>query len=382
MRKINLIGSTGSIGVQTLDVMRSHPEEFNLEALSFGSNFKVGIEQIEEFKPKLISVQSEAVAQDVKEHISYKADIMHGLEGLTEAAVYGEADILVNAVMGRVGLEPTIKAIQSGKDVAIANKETLVMAGNIVTALSEKYGTRLIPVDSEHSAIAQCLHGNKEKEVSKLILTASGGSFRDLAREELKHVTVKEALNHPNWSMGAKITIDSATMMNKGLEVIEAKWLFDMAYDDIDVLLHKESIIHSMVEYIDGSILAHLGTPDMRVPIQYALSEPNRLDLKGGDRLKLWEVGTLHFEKMDYDRFRCLKMAFEAGRAGGIAPAVLNAANEVAVSLFLEGRISFLDIEVFVEKALHRHTPISNPSLEDIVSADKEVRSDVLSYLS
>jgi 1-deoxy-D-xylulose-5-phosphate reductoisomerase len=382
MRKINLIGSTGSIGVQTLNVIRSHPEEFSLEALSFGSNFKVGIKQIEEFKPKVISVQSEAVAQEVKEHISYKAEIMSGLEGLTEAAVYGEADILVNAVMGRVGLEPTIKAIKSGKDVAIANKETLVMAGNIVTALSEKYGTRLIPVDSEHSAIAQCLHGNKEKEVAKLILTASGGSFRDRAREELKDVTVKDALNHPNWNMGAKITIDSATMMNKGLEVIEAKWLFDMAYDDIDVLLHKESIIHSMVEYIDGSILAHLGTPDMRVPIQYALSEPNRLDLKGGDRLKLWEVGTLHFEKMDYDRFRCLKMAFEAGRAGGIAPAVLNAANEVAVSLFLEGRISFLDIEVFVEKALHRHTPISNPSLEDIVSADKEVRSDVLSYLS
>ncbi|UTR15064.1 1-deoxy-D-xylulose-5-phosphate reductoisomerase [Salipaludibacillus sp. LMS25] len=382
MRKINLIGSTGSIGVQTLDVIRSHPEEFSIEALSFGSNLQVGLDQLEEFKPKVISVQSEAVAQEVKKRISYKADILYGLEGLTEAAVYSEADILVNAVMGRVGLEPTIKAIQSGKDVAIANKETLVMAGSIVTGLSKKYGTRLIPVDSEHSAIAQCLHGNKEKEVSKLILTASGGSFRDLAREELKHVTVKEALNHPNWNMGAKITIDSATMMNKGLEVIEAKWLFDMPYDDIDVLLHKESIIHSMVEYIDGSILAHLGTPDMRVPIQYALSEPNRLDLKGGDRLKLWEVGTLHFEKMDYDRFRCLKMAFEAGRAGGIAPAVLNAANEVAVSLFLEGRISFLDIEVFVEKALHRHTPISNPSLEDIVSADKEVRSDVLSYLS
>ncbi|SER59910.1 1-deoxy-D-xylulose-5-phosphate reductoisomerase [Salipaludibacillus aurantiacus] len=382
MKKINLIGSTGSIGIQTLDVIRSHPEKFKLEALSFGRNFEEGIQQIEEFKPALISVSSDDIAGKVKKEMTYTAPVLYGQEGLVEAAVYGDADLLVNAVMGRIGLEPTLKAIEAGKNIAIANKETLVTAGHIVTEMSRKHGVKLIPVDSEHSAIDQCLHGDSEKEVSKLILTASGGSFRDLSRKELENVTVKDALKHPNWNMGAKITIDSATMMNKGLEVIEAKWLFNMPYEKIDVLLHKESIIHSMVEYIDGSILAHLGTPDMRVPIQYALSEPDRLDLKGGDRLKLWEVGALHFEKMDYDRFRCLKMAFEAGRAGGTAPAVLNAANEVAVSLFLEGKISFLEIETFVEKALDSHTPISNPSLEEVLSADKAARSSVLTYLN
>lgn len=382
MKRINLIGSTGSIGIQTLDVVRSHASEFSVHGISFGQNIEVGMEQIEEFRPEIISVGTKEIMEQVKKQISYQATVLYGQQGLLEVAVYGDSKILVNAVMGRVGLEPTLKAIEAGKDIAIANKETLVTAGHIVTEAAAKHGVELIPVDSEHSAIYQCLHGNVEKEVSKLILTASGGSFRDRSRNELKGVTVEDALKHPNWQMGAKITIDSATMMNKGLEVIEAKWLFNMDYNKIDVVLHKESIIHSMVEYIDGSVLAHLGTPDMRVPIQFALSLPNRLDLKGGERLKLWEVGTLHFEKMDEERFRCLQLAFEAGRQGGTAPTVLNAANEVAVSLFLQGRISFLDIESLVEKALDGHTPSSNPSLEEIISLDEEIRNKVLSYLN
>jgi len=382
MKKINLIGSTGSIGVQTLDVIRSHPEEFQLEGLSFGNNVDIGMNQVEEFRPKIISCSTKKSAEKVKQQLTYPAVVLEGKQGLIEVATYGESDILVNAVMGRIGLEPTLKAIEAGKDIAIANKETLVTAGHIVTEMSQKKGVRLIPVDSEHSAIYQCLHGNKEKEVSKLILTASGGSFRDYSREQLKDVGVDDALKHPNWQMGAKITIDSATMMNKGLEVIEARWLFNMPYEKIDVILHKESMIHSMVEYIDGSVLAHLGTPDMRVPIQYALSEPNRLDLKGGERLKLWEVGALHFEKMDYDRFKCLEMAFQAGKQGGITPTVLNAANEVAVSLFLGKKISFLEIEDVVDRALQAHTPMKNPSLEDIIMIDEETRQRVLSNLN
>ncbi|WP_416150916.1 1-deoxy-D-xylulose-5-phosphate reductoisomerase [Salipaludibacillus sp. HK11] len=382
MKYINLIGSTGSIGVQTLDVIRSHPDQFQIEALSFGHNVEVGMKQVEEFRPTIISCSTKEAAEKITQQLTYPAVVLDGQQGLIEVATYGDSDLLVNAVMGRIGLEPTLKAIEAGKDIAIANKETLVTAGHIVTEVSRKKGTKIIPVDSEHSAIYQCLHGNSEKEVSKLILTASGGSFRDLTREELKSVTVNDALKHPNWQMGAKITIDSATMMNKGLEVIEAKWLFNMPYEKIDVLLHKESMIHSMVEYIDGSILAHLGTPDMRVPIQYALSQPDRLDLKGGDRLKLWEVGSLHFEKMDYKRFKCLEMAFQAGIQGGITPTVLNAANEVAVSLFLAGKISFLGIEDIVDRALQTHTPMKNPSLEDIVFIDEETRQAVLSNIN
>ncbi|RKL69028.1 1-deoxy-D-xylulose-5-phosphate reductoisomerase [Salipaludibacillus neizhouensis] len=382
MKKINLIGSTGSIGIQTLDVVRSHPDKFSILGLSFGVNIKVGMAQIEEFQPEIISVGSLEVCEKVKQQITYPACILYGDHGLIEVATYGESEVLVNAVMGRIGLEPTLKAIEAGKDIAIANKETLVTAGHIVTAMIEKHGVQLIPIDSEHSAIYQCLHGNIDKEVSKLILTASGGSFRNLTRSELEGVTVNDALKHPNWQMGAKITIDSATMMNKGLEVIEAKWLFNMSYDKIDVILHKESIIHSMVEYIDGSVLAHLGTPDMRVPIQFALSLPERLDLKGGERLNLWEVGALHFEKMDKERFRCLEIAYQAGKQGGSAPTVLNAANEIAVSLFLQGKISFLDIEYFVEKALDGHTPSNDPSLEEIISLDDEIRNKVLSYIS
>ncbi|PTL39627.1 1-deoxy-D-xylulose-5-phosphate reductoisomerase [Alkalicoccus saliphilus] len=380
MKSIHLLGATGSIGEQTLDVLANHPEEFKLVSLAYGRNTATALPYIEKFQPELISVQGTETAHELRGLLTYHPEIVTGKEGLIAVAEAGSpGDILVNAVMGSVGLPPTLKAMESGKDIAIANKETLVTAGHIVTELQRKYGVKLIPVDSEHSAIYQCLHGDA-KEVEKLILTASGGSFRDKARKDLQGVTVKEALNHPNWSMGAKITVDSATMMNKGLEVIEAHWLFGVDYDDIDVVLHKESIVHSMVEYVDGSILAHLGTPDMRVPIQYALTQPSRLAIPGSRRLKLWEAGALHFEKMDYERFRALKLAIQAGREGGSAPAVLNAANEQAVAMFLEDRIRFLEIDEFVERALEEHETLTAPSLEEILEIDQKTRSSVADY--
>ncbi|MDQ0253678.1 1-deoxy-D-xylulose-5-phosphate reductoisomerase [Evansella vedderi] len=382
MKKISLLGSTGSIGKQTLDVIRSHKDDFQLIALSFGRNIEEGLKQILEFHPSIVCVESKDIANKIVNELPSHIKLVDGEEGLMEVASIAEADILVNAVMGSVGLKPTLAAIECGKDIAIANKETLVTAGHIVTEMATKHGIELVPIDSEHSAIYQCLEGDVEKEVSRLILTASGGSFRDRTREELVDVTVSAALKHPNWQMGAKITIDSATMMNKGLEVIEARWLFNMPYEKIDVILHKESIIHSMVEYIDGSVLAHLGTPDMRVPIQYALSKPKRLDLTGGKRLNLWEVGSLHFQKPDYSRFRCLYLAFEAGKAGGTAPTVLNAANEVAVAAFLNGKIKFLEIEELVERALQEHIITSVPELDEILAVDEETRNKVISYMS
>jgi 1-deoxy-D-xylulose-5-phosphate reductoisomerase len=310
-----------------------------------------------------------------------KTKITFGDEGLVEVAVSPSADILVNAVIGSVGLNPTLQAIESGKTIAIANKETLVTAGHLVMEAAERNGVALLPVDSEHSAIFQCLQGEKDKNIERLILTASGGSFRDRTRNDLEGVTVKEALNHPNWSMGAKITIDSATMMNKGLEVIEAHWLYNMPYEKIDVLLHKESIIHSMVEFHDSSIIAQLGTPDMRVPIQYALSYPDRLPLTTSQRLNLAQIGTLHFQEMDKNRFRCMQFAYVAGKKGGTLPTVLNAANEVAVAAFLNEKITFLQIEDMIEKALSRHDVIIDPDLSIIHEVDKETRQYVSSLL-
>lgn len=377
MKKISLLGATGSIGTQTLDVIKSHPDKFTLEAISIGRNIDLGLKQINEYKPKLVSVQFKEDYDKLSKEIPKNTKLFYGNEGLEEVAANNDADILVNAVLGSVGLKPTLSAIQAGKTIAIANKETLVTAGHLVTAEANKFNVDLLPVDSEHSAIFQCLQGERLQEVDKLILTASGGSFRHLERSQLANVTVQDALNHPNWSMGAKITIDSATMMNKGLEVIEAYWLFGMPYEKIEVLLHQESIIHSMVEFIDGSVIAQLGTPDMRVPIQYALTYPNRLDLVGKKCLSLWEVGKLHFSKPSFDRYRCLGFAFEAGKSGGTVPTVLNAANEEAVSLFLNGTISFLEIEEAIEKALNWHQKISSPTLEEIQHIDKEVRTFV-----
>ncbi|OXS63466.1 1-deoxy-D-xylulose-5-phosphate reductoisomerase [Bacillus sp. DSM 27956] len=373
MKKISLMGATGSIGTQTLDVIREHPEEFRLTAMSVGKNIEEARKMITEFNPKLVSVQRKEDAETLSREFPSSVKVLHGDEGLVEVACHQDADILVNAVLGSVGLYPTLQAIEAGKTIAIANKETLVTAGHLVMEAARAKGTSLLPVDSEHSAIFQALQGEREKNIDKLIITASGGSFRDRTREELVGVTVHEALNHPNWSMGAKITIDSASMMNKGLEVIEAHWLFDIPYDRIDVVQHRESIIHSMIQFHDSSVMAQLGTPDMRVPIQYALTYPDRLQ-RPGKRLDLVEIGKLHFEKMDLDRFRCLAFAYEAGRIGGSMTTVLNAANEASVALFLDNKISFLDIETYIEKAMNAHQVIHRPDLETIHEIDLETR--------
>lgn len=377
---ISILGATGSIGTQTLDILREHPSEFKLVAISIGKNLDLARKMIIEFQPELVSVQDYHDCNTLRGEFP-QTRFTYGEEGLIEVAVYPKTDILVNAVLGSVGLNPTLQAIESGKTIAIANKETLVTAGHLVMKAAEKKGVALLPVDSEHSAIFQCLQGEREKNIERLILTASGGSFRDRTRKDLEGVTVSDALNHPNWSMGAKITIDSATMMNKGLEVIEAHWLYNIPYEKIDVLLHKESIIHSMVEFHDSSIMAQLGTPDMRVPIQFALSYSDRLPLASSKRLNLAQIGTLHFQEMDLERFRCLKFAYDAGKAGGTMPTVLNAANEVAVAAFLEEKIHFLQIEDLIEKALSAHQLIENPSLSTIQEVDKETRQLVRSLL-
>ncbi|MFJ7729025.1 1-deoxy-D-xylulose-5-phosphate reductoisomerase [Neobacillus sp. NPDC097160] len=380
MKIISLLGASGSVGTQTIDIIREHPTEFTLGAFSVGKNIDFARKLIVEFKPELVSVQDYGDCHTLKGEFP-QTKFSCGNEGLIEVAVHEKSDILVNAVLGSVGLHPTLQAIECGKVIAIANKETLVTAGHLVMEAAKKKNVRLLPVDSEHSAIFQALQGEKDKNIERLILTASGGSFRDRTRGELENVTIQDALNHPNWSMGAKITIDSATMMNKGLEVIEAHWLFHMPYEKIDVLLHKESIIHSMVEFHDSSIIAQLGTPDMRVPIQYALTYPDRLPLASAIRLNLASIGKLHFQEMDVERFRCLQFAFMAGKTGGTMPTVLNAANETAVAAFLEGKIRFLQIEDLIEKALSTHQTIDHPSLTMIEEVDKETRQFVHSLL-
>ncbi|KKI92602.1 1-deoxy-D-xylulose 5-phosphate reductoisomerase [Bacillus sp. SA1-12] len=383
MKKISLLGATGSIGIQTLDVIEEHQEQFKLIAMSFGSNYQSGREIIKKFKPEFVAVKDKETYETLLQEFS-NADVKfgYGQDALIEAAIYDGVECLVNAVVGSVGLVPTLKAIENNITVALANKETLVTAGHLVTEHAKKYNVDLLPVDSEHSAIFQCLQGENPKAIERLIVTASGGSFRDKKREELVGVTVEQALNHPNWSMGAKITIDSATMMNKGLEVIEAHWLFNIPYEKIDVLLHKESIIHSLVEFQDSSVLAQLGTPDMRVPIQYALTYPERLPFNKAKRLELWEIGKLHFEKADFNRFRCLKFAFESGKIGGTMPTVLNAANEVAVAAFLQGHLSFLQIEDCIERAMDHHENIADPCLEQIQEVDQLTRNFVQTLIS
>ncbi|KZE38160.1 1-deoxy-D-xylulose 5-phosphate reductoisomerase [Bhargavaea cecembensis] len=377
VKKISLLGATGSIGTQTVDIVLSDSGRFEITALAAGKNLSKLREILSRVKPLFVSVSDEKDAAALRaEYPGIRFG--YGREGLLEAAAGTDADIVVGAVIGSVGLEPTLEAIRSGRDIAIANKETLVAAGSIVTAEADKHGVRLLPVDSEHSALFQALNGEDPKRVDRLILTASGGSFRDKSRDELEGVTVEEALAHPNWSMGSKLTIDSATMMNKGLEVIEAHHLFGMPYDKIDVLLHRESIIHSMVEFEDTSVIAQLGSPDMRVPIQYALTYPDRLPRKGTERLDLAKIGLLHFEEVDLDRFPALRIAFECGKAGGTATTVMNAANEVAVALFMEGRITFTEIEPLVERALGRHDLIAEPDLETVLAVDAETRKAVL----
>lgn len=373
MKKITVIGSTGSIGTQTLDVVRQHQDQFEVEGLAAGSNADLFVEQVRAFRPKKASVANREIADRVRSLIPSEVQLFHGEEGLVEVAAGTDADTVVTAIVGSAGLRPTLAAISEGKHIALANKETLVTAGHLVTDLARKKGVSLLPVDSEHSAIFQCLNGERAEDVERITLTASGGSFRDLNRDQLRHVTVEDALKHPNWSMGAKVTIDSATMVNKGLEVIEARWLFGMDFERIGVLLHPESIVHSFVEYRDGSVIAQLGTPDMRVPIQYALTYPDRW-FSETKRLSLAEVGKLHFREMDFERYPCLRLAYECGKIGGTATSVYNAANEVAVARFLNREIPFLQIEHIIETVLSRHEIQAEPGLEAIKEADRWAR--------
>lgn len=372
-KKISLLGATGSIGTQTLDIVQSNPEHFQLVSFSAGKNIEKVREITLKFQPSLVSVMRKEDAETLAVDFP-STRFVYGKEGLILVAAHSGADMLINAVIGSVGLEPTLHAIREGITIAISNKETLVAAGDIVIAEAQKRNVALLPVDSEHSALFQALNGENPKRVTRLILTASGGSFRDLSRDQLKQVTVEQALAHPNWSMGNKLTIDSATMMNKGLEVIEAHHLFNLPYDQIDCLLHKESIIHSMVEFEDTSVIAQLGSPDMRVPIQYAMTYPDRMPMQNAKPLRLEEIGALHFEKMDFKRFKALALAYEAGRTGGSMPTVMNAANEIAVQLFMMNKIPFLQIEEIVEQMMNEHVTISHPSLDEILEIDSNTR--------
>ncbi|MCF0112078.1 MAG: 1-deoxy-D-xylulose-5-phosphate reductoisomerase [Erysipelotrichaceae bacterium] len=375
MKNVIVLGASGSIGQQTLDVINQHPDLFRLVAVSVGERVETIRKSVGEYPLQAVCVQyPEDAEQLTREYPDLK--VFSGSEGLLALLENVKADVVVNAILGFAGFLPTLKAIEKGMDVCLANKETLVAGGEFVTKALYKYGKRLYPIDSEHSAIFQCLQGNQDKEIKRLIITASGGSFRDCTREQLKNVTVKEALSHPNWTMGSKITIDSATMLNKGFEIIEAHWLFGVPYEKIDVILHRESIVHSMVEFEDNAILAQLGTTDMRLPIQYALTYPNRLPLTS-EPLDLCKTGALHFEPLSEERYPMVKLAYTAGKAGGTYPAVLNGANEEAVTLFLEEAISFLDIEKFVKMACDHVPFIANPEIEDVVNADRLAREFV-----
>lgn len=377
MKNITVLGVTGSIGMQTVDVVKNHLDKFKIVAMSAGYNIKQVEEILEMIDVEYVCVVQKKDAQYLQEKYP-DLKVTYGQEGLIKIATLPQIDIVLNAIVGFAGLVPTIEAIKAKKDIALANKETLVVAGHIITKLVKENNVRLLPVDSEHSAIFQSLNGEMHQQIKRIILTASGGSFRDKSRDELIGVTVEEALNHPNWSMGAKITIDSATLFNKGLEVIEAKWLFDVSYDQIDVLIHPESIIHSMVEFVDTSVIGQLGNPDMRLPIQYALTYPDRDVLVNGESLDLAKIASLTFKKPDLDRFKALALAYKAGRTGGSMPCVLNGANEMANELFRNNKIEFLQIEELVEKALKAHQVISDPTLEQLVEVDSWARNFVL----
>ena len=371
-KRIAILGASGSIGTQTIDVIKNNPNMFELIGVSVGNNIDYLNKLLEEF-PTITTV-SVKNKEDIDKIKNKKINADFGINGLNLVSTLNDIDILITAVVGSVGLEPTIKAIKNGTNIGLANKETLVTAGHLIMPLVKEMKINLYPVDSEHSAIFQCLNGESTKKVNKIILTASGGSFRDKTLEELNDVSVSDALNHPNWSMGAKITIDSATMFNKGLEVIEAHHLFDISYDDIEVLIHRQSIIHSMVEFDDYSVMAQLGTPDMRLPIQYAMTYPNREKIINSERLNLSKIGQLDFKPVDLERFKAVELAYQAGRIGGSMPTVLNAANEVAVDLFLNEKIKFIEIEKIVKKAMDNHKVIDNPSLEKIIEIDQQIR--------
>lgn len=371
MKKIAILGSTGSIGTQTLEIVRDN-SDLQVVALAAGSNVELMEKQVREFKPRLVSLQSEAACKDLADRLKdMQVTIVPGMDGLIQIAEMEESDILVTAIVGMIGIRPTIAAIKKGKDIALANKETLVTAGHIIMPLAAQMGVSILPVDSEHSAIFQSMQGEKKEQVSKLLITASGGPFRGRTREQLADIRVEDALKHPNWSMGHKITIDSATLVNKGLEVMEAKWLFDVDLDRIQVVVHPQSIIHSMVEYVDGGIIAQLGTPDMKLPIQYALFYPDRRPMKG-KRVDFYELGTITFEKPDMETFTGLKLALRAASTGGSLPTVFNAANEKAVSLFLNRKIRFLEIPELIEMCMDAHKVVGNPSVDEILAAEAE----------
>lgn len=375
MKKIAILGSTGSIGTQTLDVVREHSDELQVVALAAGSNKERLKEQIKEFHPKLVSLSDEKKAQELKEELAgEQVEVVCGMEGLIEVAGADSADVVVTAVVGMMGILPTMEAIKKGKDIALANKETLVTAGHLIIPMAKEYGVSILPVDSEHSAIFQSLQGEPKAALDMILLTASGGPFRGKSAEFLETVTLEDALNHPNWSMGPKITIDSSTMVNKGLEVMEAKWLFGVDYSQIEVVIQPQSIIHSMVQYVDGAIIAQLGTPDMRVPIEYALFYPERRSLSG-DRLDFSKLSQITFEKPDYKVFRGLSLAIEAGKTGGTMPTVFNAANERAVAKFLKGEIKYTDIVRSIEKCMDAHKVSAHPDLEEILATEQWVYS-------
>ncbi|MBO8463431.1 MAG: 1-deoxy-D-xylulose-5-phosphate reductoisomerase [Firmicutes bacterium] len=370
MKKIAILGSTGSIGTQTLEVVRNN-DDLCVTALSAGNNIQKLEEQIREFKPKYAVVFQEEKAKELEIAVAdLEVKVLSGMDGLLTIATMKEADILVTAIVGMIGIRPTIAAIESGKDIALANKETLVTAGHIIMKLAKEHGVKILPVDSEHSAIFQCLNGENQREIDKLLLTASGGPFRGKKREQLETVTLVDALKHPNWVMGRKITIDSSTLVNKGLEVIEAKWLFDISFDQIEVVVQPQSVIHSMVQFVDGGIMAQLGTPDMRLPIQYALYYPERRPLPG-ERLDFMKLKSLTFESPDTDTFRGLFLAYEAGKAGGSMPTVFNAANERAVAKFLEEKIKYLDIIEIIDTCMKKHCIVENPSVDEILEAEQ-----------
>lgn len=376
MKKVAILGSTGSIGTQALDVIRANREQFEVTSLTCGKNIDRLSEQIEEFSPKLVvTAEAEDASKLAEKHSD--VEIMYGEEGLA-AAAEDESEILLNSLMGMRGLVPTYRAICSGKAIALANKETLVAGGELIMDAVRRAGVKLLPVDSEHSAIFQCLQGNQGKKIKRILLTASGGPFRGYNKRQLEEVTLEQALKHPKWSMGKKITIDSATMMNKGLEVIEARWLFDVALSDIQILVHPQSIVHSAVEFEDTSVIAQMGLPDMRIPISVALGYPERIPY-GGKGLDFFKEGAnLTFEKPDTEVFGCIKLAYEASEAGGSYPVVMNAANEVLVEQFLQGKIRFVDIEKNIEKILELHTPSYNLGLNDIIEIDQKIRKEVM----
>jgi len=370
MKKIAILGSTGSIGTQTLEVVRENGD-IEVLGLAAGNNIALLEQQIREFRPKLVAVWKEEKAKELRENIKdLNVKVVSGMDGLIEVSVLPETEILVTAIVGMIGIRPTIEGIKAGKHIALANKETLVTAGHIIMPLAKEYNVQILPVDSEHSAIFQSLQGGQHKAVKKILLTASGGPFRGRKSEQLMNIKVEDALKHPNWEMGRKITIDSSTMINKGLEVIEAKWLFDVDVEDVQVVVQPQSVIHSMVEYIDGAIIAELGTPDMKLPIQYALYYPERRYLPG-DRVDFWTLGKLDFEKPDMETFYGLRMAYEAGRIGGSLPTVFNAANELAVSKFLNREIKYLEIMEIIEDCMRAHKNIKNPTLEEILETEK-----------